>query len=45
MRYSGGEAREWVRASLSGDLTILYTPFDAEGVIDEAGLLASAPGP
>jgi hypothetical protein len=45
MRYAAGEAREWVRASLSGYLTILYTPFDAEGAIDEAALLAPAPGP
>jgi 4-hydroxy-tetrahydrodipicolinate synthase len=38
MRYSAGEARDWVRASLSGYLTILYTPFDDDGALDEAGL-------
>ena len=38
MRYAAGEARDWVRATLSGYVTILYTPFDAEGGIDEAGL-------
>ncbi len=38
MRYAAGEARDWVRANLAGYLAILYTPFDAEGAIDEAGL-------
>lgn len=38
MRYAIGEAREWVRAALHGYMTVLYTPFDAEGAIDEAGL-------
>lgn len=38
MRYAVGEARDWVRASLSGYVTILYTPFHADGGLDEAGL-------
>lgn len=38
MRYGHGEAREWVRANLHGYMTILYTPFDADGAIDERGL-------
>ena len=38
MRYPAREARDWVRATLSGYLTILYTPFDAHGAIDEGGL-------
>lgn len=38
MRYAAGEARDWVRATLSGCLTILYTPFDAEGAVEEDGL-------
>ncbi|WP_439579898.1 dihydrodipicolinate synthase family protein [Elioraea sp.] len=38
MRYAAGAAREWVRATLSGYLTILYTPFGADGAIDEDGL-------
>jgi hypothetical protein len=38
MRYAAGEAREWARASLSGYVTILYTPFHADGALDEAGL-------
>ncbi|WP_137127314.1 dihydrodipicolinate synthase family protein [Roseomonas sp. HF4] len=38
MRYAPGEARDWVRAELSGYVTILYTPFHADGSIDEAAL-------
>jgi 4-hydroxy-tetrahydrodipicolinate synthase len=38
MRYGRGEARPWVRANLRGYMTVLYTPFDAAGEIDEAGL-------
>lgn len=38
MRHSAGEARDWVRASLPGYLTILATPFDGDGAMDEAGL-------
>ena len=38
MRYGRGEARTWVRANLRGYMTVLYTPFDAAGEIDEAGL-------
>ncbi len=38
MRYAAGEAREWVRETLRGYLAVLYTPFDADGAIDEAGL-------
>lgn len=38
MRYSAGEAREWVRTSLSGYLTVLYTPFREDGSLDEEGL-------
>lgn len=38
MRYAMAEAREWVRAELRGYMTILYTPFQADGAIDEAGL-------
>lgn len=37
-RYANGEAREWVRATLRGYLTVLYTPFDGDGALDEAGL-------
>jgi 4-hydroxy-tetrahydrodipicolinate synthase len=38
MRYGRGEARNWARANLHGYLAILYTPFDADGEIDAAGL-------
>ncbi len=38
MRYGPGEARDWVRANLHGYMTVLYTPFDAAGAIDEAAL-------
>ena len=38
MRYRLDEARDWARAELHGYMTILYTPFDAAGAIDEAGL-------
>lgn len=38
MRYAVGEARAWVRAGLTGYVTILYTPFHADGALDEAGL-------
>ncbi len=38
MRYGRGEARTWVRANLRGYMTVLYTPFDLAGEIDEAGL-------
>lgn len=38
VRYGRGEARSWVRANLRGYMTVLYTPFDASGEIDEAGL-------
>lgn len=38
MRYGRGEARPWVRANLRGYMTVLYTPFDAAGEIDEDGL-------
>ncbi|HYF07085.1 MAG TPA: dihydrodipicolinate synthase family protein [Acetobacteraceae bacterium] len=38
MRYGPGEARDWARASLHGYMTILYTPFDEAGALDEAGL-------
>lgn len=38
MRYRRGEARAWVRSNLRGYMTVLYTPFDAAGEIDEAGL-------
>ncbi|HEV7264605.1 MAG TPA: dihydrodipicolinate synthase family protein [Falsiroseomonas sp.] len=38
MRYAAGEARDWARANLSGYLTILYTPFHADGSLDEDGL-------
>jgi len=38
MRYGQGEARDWVRANLHGYMTVLYTPFDATGAIDEEGL-------
>jgi 4-hydroxy-tetrahydrodipicolinate synthase len=38
VRYAIAEAREWVREDLRGYLTILYTPFQADGAIDEAGL-------
>lgn len=38
MRYGRDEARNWVRANLRGYMTVLYTPFDSDGEIDEAGL-------
>lgn len=38
MRYGPGEARDWVRANLHGYMTILYTPFNIKGALDEAGL-------
>lgn len=38
MRYGPGEARDWVRANLHGYMTVLYTPFDADGAIDEEEL-------
>jgi len=38
MRYGRGEARTWVRANMRGYMTVLYTPFDPAGEIDEAGL-------
>ena len=41
MRYAAGEARDWARATLSGYCTILYTPFRADGSIDEAALRAN----
>ncbi len=38
MRYGRGEARRWVRANLRGYMAVLYTPYGADGEIDEAGL-------
>jgi 4-hydroxy-tetrahydrodipicolinate synthase len=38
MRYGRGEARSWVRANLRGYMAVLYTPYDADGEIDIAGL-------
>jgi 4-hydroxy-tetrahydrodipicolinate synthase len=36
--YGPGGARKWVRENFSGYFTVLYTPFLAQGEIDEAGL-------
>lgn len=38
MRYGRGDAPAWVRANLRGYMTVLYTPYDSAGEIDEAGL-------
>jgi len=38
MRYSLSSARTWVRANLRGYFVGLYTPFRADGEIDEAAL-------
>lgn len=38
MKYAAGEAREWARLNLRGYLTVLYTPFDESGALDEQGL-------
>lgn len=38
MRYTPGEARDWVRTTLRGYLAVLYTPFDEVGALDLAGL-------
>src|SRR4051812_43090182 len=37
-RYTRSEARKWVRGSLRGYFTVLYTPFLPNGEIDERGL-------
>jgi 4-hydroxy-tetrahydrodipicolinate synthase len=38
MRYALPEARDWVRATLRGYFTALYTPFTPDNQLDEAGL-------
>ena len=38
MKYARGEEREWVRETLRGYLTVVYTPFDEAGAVDEEGL-------
>lgn len=38
MKYARGEEREWVREALRGYLTVVYTPFDEAGAVDEEGL-------
>jgi 4-hydroxy-tetrahydrodipicolinate synthase len=38
MRYAAGDARDWVRNTLRGYLTVLYTPYREDGSIDEEGL-------
>jgi len=37
-KYKCSEARRWIRANLRGYLTALYTPFTADGDIDEEAL-------
>jgi 4-hydroxy-tetrahydrodipicolinate synthase len=38
MRYALPEARDWVRATLRGYFTALYTPFTVDNQLDEEGL-------
>ena len=38
MRYAAGDARDWVRDTLCGYFTALYTPFREDGAVDEEGL-------
>lgn len=37
-KYARADARRWVRETLRGYFTVLYTPFRPDGEIDEAGL-------
>jgi 4-hydroxy-tetrahydrodipicolinate synthase len=38
VKYARGEEREWVRETLRGYITVVYTPFDESGAVDEEGL-------
>ena len=38
MNYALADARDWVRATLRGYVTVLYTPFREDGSLDEEGL-------
>lgn len=38
MKYVPGDARAWVRTTLRGYMTALYTPFDADDNVDVAAL-------
>ena len=40
MKYRTHEARKWVRDTLNGYVTVLYTPFREDGEIDEPALRA-----